>query len=468
MANNLPKDWEDQIRSSLQSVQPDWDAEAFWNELEPSIPRRLWQIRLGWLLAILLSAFGAAGLVLAGQFLHRKENLQAFPILFVEDLASHNSLSNGFRQPKPLSTKEKFRKQLSDDQGFDVPVLSKKKQPPNPLEILPTLPKGKIHNQVFSTSTGAQAPLASNTFTPDNRLAPFNNSACDELIDSPTKILSQRQERTWSVSPLPFSYKMISSEPPQLSPVLVQLPKKKATVRWSLASYIGFALPLRTFEASRENSKPLLTLREAYEVPLESLEAGLLFGARFQKWSVQVGLERQQITERFAWGTSKENTVVIPVDSAYFYTDNEGKTQIIAGEVKAQRITQRQVNHYNRYTLFNLPVKLEYREQWNKIGVSLHTGAIINLRQTFEGRFLLPNETLINNGITDNGLIYPTRVGIGWSGGLGVIYTIGQRREISLEGNYRSFTQSFSNPVTSGYEQKYQFIGLQLGWRHHF
>lgn len=445
MREITPNKWEDHIKRSLEGYDPDWEAEELWGSIEQQLPRAKKKRRflLIWLLIGTTTLFGVRQL----------SSLKPYTEIVGDELES-----------------------LSVEQ---VPPSSAKVENTNHLEALPDesplllsapfTDEGKLDGNYPPIEAEVAVPAALPNFS--KAQDSIRSSTIPKLLTKPFAKLSQPQKEL--TLPLEgkeeLATKTLNTKPisllENLLPTVPVATDKTTRPKISLHPYLSVAISQRSLNALNQAYENAVTQRVDTEKPLESVAVGILLNlALHRNWSVQFGLERQQLTERFQWNGTSQRTITMESDSAYYFFDGQNERHFTAGELEITETTTRSTLHYNRYTLYNAPILVEYHQRKGKLGWQLSGGGIVNLSHTANGLFLA-DETTADIAALENENLYRSNVGLAWQLGAGVNYILLPNAQLGLDLYHRSFLNPFTSSEVQ-YEQRYQVMGVRLSLRY--
>ncbi|MEM9887032.1 MAG: hypothetical protein AAF849_14150 [Bacteroidota bacterium] len=445
MRKILPNNWEQFIKRSLMGYEVQWEEEALWEAIEQQLPEP--KKRRPFLVVYFL--LGTLLLLSSVYYLFGKFN--------DEQIARKDRTAIAAQEKMLPSIVDKEQSQIKriaippEDQANSVRFDSDTKQDLKQRE--------KIRQETNLAFTNTKAVVGYETLEqlPKLPIAPLPTTS-GAVVQFYLRSPFQQSIAIDKIPDQPLLYEAVK---------IVKKETENHYPKVGISPYIGISFPHRKFIALHESATEQIKNRLQYEQPLESIEMGILLDLKFHKnWSFQFGLERQQLTERLDWQSSRQSSFNIQSDSAYFYFDDQNQKQYLAGELAAVETVTRSVRNYNRFTLYNIPMLLHYQQRNKRLGWRISGGAIFNFQHTFEGRFLENNALLETNVIRERG-IYRSHLGLAWQLGAGIDYAISPTTQLSFQLYHRDFL----HPVTSknlNFEQHYAFSGMNIGMRWYF
>ena len=202
-------------------------------------------------------------------------------------------------------------------------------------------------------------------------------------------------------------------------------------------------------------------------LPLESIEMGILIGWHFHpKWMVQIGIERQQLTERLSWENVLKENFLLQSDSAtYYLTDNNDRRIPTGRDCCYSNNKSPTYPLQSIYTIqFANPAWLPTTKRKNR-----HPGKywwnILTININFRVVFLNQNDEILSNQFAKEANFYRNNLSWAMQAGLGISYSLYDKGQLALDLTHRQWFQSFTRIENAGYQQKYNFTGISLGYR---
>ncbi len=186
-----------------------------------------------------------------------------------------------------------------------------------------------------------------------------------------------------------------------------------------------------------------------------SIEIGALIK---DKWTIQVGLEYQEMREKFTYDFPLEtDTIVMEFDKA-FYTYNESTVDTIFYAGLRPVITNelRKVRHYNKHTYLSIPVNVGRNFTINNSTIHASFGVTYALSHNFEGRTLRRLNIISEN----ESFYFKNRMGFQF--GLGLNHSLSTNKDLFLKASFR---QSPSLSFGEVYEKYHLSYSLDAGVR---
>ncbi|MEO0338407.1 MAG: hypothetical protein AAF242_04260, partial [Bacteroidota bacterium] len=353
MHPNKPKAWEKQIQEAYQKQQHAWDEEAVWQSIEQALPeKRKRRFFIWFILGLILVGMGSTWAY--HSFIDLPAEKQE-PSTTIARSVTKYSLEEKVTIEK--SSADLSRKIMDQSISQEVSLYAQE---------IPTMPT------IINVQPLPQAPvLLKDLYSKiDQRLPQLAAHKGSTLNTIPSK----SDSLTWnkpSIDLLEISTKIAPSK------------------TWHFTFYSTVGSSARQINPLQTQAQASISAREAGETSLEALGFGLSLTFIYNKrWSIQAGLEWQQITEQLDWATRSFEQTFVESDQAYFYDPPGQSRQFIAGQVPVNTTTFTQVLHYNRYQYIDLPILIGYQKNWNQLHWRLQTGPVINISQSVEGRFL--------------------------------------------------------------------------------
>ncbi|MEL7121832.1 MAG: hypothetical protein AAFO07_20460 [Bacteroidota bacterium] len=433
MRKRMSDNWEQHIKSTLLNNVPNWDEEALWQEIESDLPKRKKRILGYWWFGILIIAVVGDTIISFDRS------------LLVSTITSQQSL--GHKEVTVFQNKHVFNS-LTSTHNPSALVSSKSNN-----QHIRTVPAYSTPIQLEENQAIRQPKPISKTLEPLSTIKlPLNGP----------KPLSSYLQNDLSLPTLTSPIKEVSHAPINvLSPIdPFHLPKGKIT----LETYTTVSYPWRSFHPKEAIDQNYLAEKTKLETPLEGLSMGILLGIPLKKnWTLKIGLERQQITERLNYSSVNIAPLSVESDSAYFYFNTANEKIYVPGILEGNVQNTRSIINYNTYKLYNAPILLGYEHHQKRLNWFFNAGISINLSQEFRGKLLNQNGELINtNEINETGYFKST-VGLSFLADFGLSYHFKQNLKFTLAMNHQYYNSSFTNVDKTGYRQRYSLSGLRLG-----
>lgn len=442
MQKDLPDSWEKIVGQKLKSLQPDWDEELIWLAIENDLEKSKQPTIVWWWFSLLLIP-----LLVSDTMLLTPIKLDSFKILTPDVIKKENTIAQDERV-KARAASVFLLEKKGMDLGDRKPQKDKNeaKNQLNPMNV----EKEATNQEVSMLPTFTATPLVMDSA---NSKLPIHNKNSISLSIKPLQTL--RREMA------PFSIPLAIQNPKLIQPV-----SKQSIKQLSLETYTGISKPFRKFESPSNNLMEYTNLREVSEKVLESVEFGIAFRLRVNSsWSFGLGLERQQITERFQWEFLEEEVIAIQSDSTFYYFDENQVKKFIGGELEGIKTTARNVTNYNRYTLYNLPFDITFHNRSGALGYFMKFGAVLNLSQQFQGKIFDSNDQILTTEEIEEREVFKSSIGRSFQLGVGMEYLLSDGNQIFVEGYYRFDQENLTNFEVVGYKQNYSFGGMRLGFR---
>ncbi len=450
MREDWPNNWEDQLRYRLLNHNPNWEKEELWGQINQKLPPKHSKPIFFWAyLFVLLVLFKGDSLLFSDEFLE-----------FNQPPEQRNFISSSF--PNQEEVINLFQKE-QDSAPPNIPKIS---QPKSDTSAEMSLPG--IYSATFETS-GSKEP---NFQTPSLSFLPKKNQESKKWnletkqASSSQLTKNQKHRKAARVALLPKRSWQLDATPMPLS-VSTNRTTQPSRIAFSVETYTSISKPFRNLTSSNPDLTPYLDARRGSEQILESWEIGALMGLHLKNaWSLHVGVERQQLTEWFQWTQQSSTTNLVQSDSAFFYLDDSNQKQYLPGEVESTNTITRAVSNYNRMIMYHVPFLVGMQHSIGKWDLIIRAGGVINLQRRFEGLLLETDLTISEDATQPLTSFAQTSVGLGWQTEVGAALNLNQRNQIVSSVFYRNFPGSFSNVPETGFTQRYQFLGLKLGWRY--
>ncbi|MDA8693107.1 hypothetical protein N9L92_03525 [Saprospiraceae bacterium] len=170
------------------------------------------------------------------------------------------------------------------------------------------------------------------------------------------------------------------------------------------------------------------TLENAILHDAVSLEFGALIN---EKWSVQLGLEYQEMREKFSIDVIlQSDTTLTEVDDAFFFLDSEMDTIFVSGTQTNIVNGVRQIRHYNKHKYLNIPLNVSRRFALNKTFINASVGMSYAIKHDFSG---------LTKGFTsiEEDELFSLDNRLGFQLGLAAEYNISDNKQLFLKTIFR-------------------------------
>ncbi|NOT37408.1 MAG: hypothetical protein HOP11_08530 [Saprospiraceae bacterium] len=239
--------------------------------------------------------------------------------------------------------------------------------------------------------------------------------------------------------------------------------KPKRNIQYFIRPEFGLGTFFKSFTSSDTNLHNYLSIRKSSELILEEWNAGLNIGIKWNKLSLETGLQFTQKNEQFEYFQSTNNNKFGPTTIRRQYINNT--TDTIIGDEWYQEFSTRHVIHYNAIQNWNIPIRASYDLFLiNKWTFGLQGGILLSIKNNMKGRSI--NDSLLISNLNQISLTpIRSQLGIGVSGGIYLNYRI--RNNIYI---YNSFLyQRFSSSYLDGpLRLNYKSASIQFGLQYYF
>jgi len=413
------------FKNELQNLDSEVNTNELWHELEPRLPRRKKKNRmfiffiLGFIMFIYLFKFQSD--------LPKKTKEQHENILVNKDNEGQNSTYPTKHLASINTNQNNFKTDPIISDAIDLITSNnsviRQNTNPNKLSITSILSTNK---EIKKTLNIAQTRLSQNT-----RVNEFD---LKDLSIAKRQKLNPHE----GISNLPFTNINTSRE---LKPRLVKLQqeiKSKKPIR--LRAYFGFSHIFKKLQALDISDQRYLNQRKSTENPLYARSYGLDFSIPFKTdWFVSFGLNYEHIIDKFYFSELLTQDYTLNPESSLLTTQTFGTH-----------------NEFNDYLFYNLPVSLGRNFKYKKLTFSCEAGFKYNLKSTFDGKFLNPDQS-VN---IDNKLVKAKNHS--WFLAIGLNYNLSHRIQFSSRVKLNSFFKSINEtqiPIT----QNYSYTGIDVG-----
>lgn len=228
----------------------------------------------------------------------------------------------------------------------------------------------------------------------------------------------------------------------------------------------GYFYPMKSFLDKSSEVNEINNLRNAHESSKEGWHAGIYAKFRNTKWPfyVQAGVSQDFLTERMTlqYELTKRDTTqgIISITTS---ENGDTITAIIGDIITETEESGKLVKHYKIQTI-DIPITVGYSIGFNKFTVDLEGGVLFNLNMISRGSILTSQSNFDN---VSNQNPFKSKLGISYLGGLSVGYNISPRSKVYINTKMRVIPSEINNPNNS-LSQKYNFLGLNLGYGYTF
>ncbi len=162
-----------------------------------------------------------------------------------------------------------------------------------------------------------------------------------------------------------------------------------------------------------------------FDSSLEQELWSLSFGSEYRKsfhmnWYWSAGLNYQLSESRLDWNNLKEDYLITLQDTIVGFEMNNFSQELtpIYGDTTLMTTAERNVIHYNKTTMLQLPIGIGYQKSWGKLNANLTVGATMALWKKHTGKTVsqdllvdyadkpIYNNQMTWSGFTDLGLSY--------------------------------------------------------------
>lgn len=196
-------------------------------------------------------------------------------------------------------------------------------------------------------------------------------------ISTPAKIISPLPSKLFFVENTLEEITIIDKtiSPPQKSTTVTPLKN-----RIHLSSGIGFW---------NNNFGNIIPEYASFEQTILSYYGALHFTSEMKKnYFFSLGIQYQQLESRLDWSTTIEDYEVVLEDTIKTILNNLilGEVQIIRGNVTLNVNAQRNVRHFNKIQLYQIPLAVGKRWRLKNWEAAIQMGATLNIASLYQGR----------------------------------------------------------------------------------
>jgi hypothetical protein len=141
--------------------------------------------------------------------------------------------------------------------------------------------------------------------------------------------------------------------------------------------------------------------RASFEEALVSFHTQMLYQHTLKKgYFFFTGLQYQQLDSRLRWSTTIDNYQITLEDTIAAVQHNiiTGQQQLVRGDVDVEVSAQRNVQHYNRTQLYQVPLAIGKRWEGQKLQFDLFVGSVFNVYTQNRGRSVYQQQLLDYDG----------------------------------------------------------------------
>lgn len=241
---------------------------------------------------------------------------------------------------------------------------------------------------------------------------------------------------------------------------------KPSGLRFSLLAEGGVIQPLRNLQDKGTEPGDVFALRDNNESAIPGYHLGV-FG-KVEKLGIPLYLRTGLVYEKnygrinLTYSTIERDTMrgLISVT-----TNNVGDTiTYIYGNIVTETEVDRQTKRYHSFQTWEVPVIIGFTSPYNGFLFHAEAGIFFNISNHQQGSILTDTDTFTD---IDQNLLFQDQLGISYMFGFMMEKPINTNAGIYLSLNYRYIPRDFSistNPIS----QKYQLLGLNVGYRWSF
>lgn len=465
-----PQDW----RKKLTDQQAPMDVDRFWAQLEPQLPpqrkRRVfwwWMLPVGLLVAGGLFWWGAQQTELAD--VSHVGHRAIMPGQSAS--ADEQSSQEGSAVSSEIPTTTEVAGYGSADQGSQHHSSSRSLQPLGSGAQLSSGQENDGHLYTISTMSPEHHPDGlgeennrDNLLETRRQSFPTDepNGLSETVIPMPAR---QEIQQVMTLPAVPIGE--LAYRPPALQEAVIER-SPAAPVRsgwaWALVASGGPGMGIRSMQEERADNADWIADRKRTERLLESWQVRLMGEVVTpQGVYLETGLQWTCQNERLDW--SKDSTSWSWGPATGFLVDDQGGSQPWQDSAAWSSYSlRREVRHYNRISTIEVPIGLGYQHHLGAWSIRAGGGLMINLRQSFSGRSLLPQG---RPGYWEQAedLALRSRIGLGYYGQI----RVGRRLLPGLEVFVQPTWSAYPGDRQEGnqFRLTYDHIHLQTGirWR---
>jgi len=272
--------------------------------------------------------------------------------------------------------------------------------------------------------------------------------------------LSPRIEDVALLSAIDASVSYLSKKPRPLlnTAVNVEQKAKETFNRWGIQAGSSVGLFSTNYKYGDISFENYAANRDLTESALEAISGHVLVDYQFHKnISISSGLAYTRINELFEWeGASLQQRSGQHITGVEQYPD--GQENLVYSNGTYEALVDRKLKVYNKTDLIYVPVYLNTHHELGDISLNFMAGVKANVVVNEEGYIL--NQNFVDEPLSqENESIFK----LGWSGGVGLEYTLRENLGLNLNAKYTYWTKDQSgisisyHIIESGLSLKYQF-----------
>ena len=479
---------EQHLKDKLKQHRVDWNKEELLPNLEAALSRKKDSSRRVWffliLLLLLIISFSwctnlSKNLTNSAIVKDTKENTEIqhpntaqYPVTNIPDkanMAQEIIPGTGEYQASKDKPIDKIDLSLRDKNNTLISAVNPSTEKPHLKKYrtkisTPEKVMGKVTESI--SSLGGKALNVQNQATLFTKQAPINTATKNSLSHANRKV-DTKQPTKLAYLPV-LKPALLRDFTPDLPTRQIRTPdinnEKTRKVTFFLEPNYRVGLLQREFSTSYEEAEVYLEEKRQLEKPIAydaiSLEVGALIK---EKWSLQTGLEYQEMRERFKYDILlNSDTTFIQFERAYYALDANMDTIYLSATRPTIENEIRKIRYWNKHSYISIPLTVSRRFQIDKTILNASVGISYALRHNFVGQ-TKRGENLIN----DNEVFWLENR-LGFQLGIGAEYMIQDNKALFLKAALRKHpTLGFSiNEVPI--EKSHLSYSLGLGLRIQF
>ena len=213
----------------------------------------------------------------------------------------------------------------------------------------------------------------------------------------------------------------------------------------------GMGLPIKKVQHLPSESG-LYRSQTNFEKPIivNSFQADL--GILLDKtWSASIGIEYQQLIEKFEYRKDDATMVTYTLDPI---TSKKIDSMVVRGVM--------QVNSNNRFNLIHIPINFGYEKRVNRWILGVDAGIALNLMMNSQGKIVRNDQDIIS--FSEDNHIFNKTVGTSILVGLKAMYPLNKNVSLLFRPQFQHFNDAWTLS-THPNSIHYQFVNCQVGLR---
>jgi hypothetical protein len=498
-------------KSRLSGHHSQMDVEAFWNQLEPKLPKDKSRpkIFILILLAGILLCSGALGWYFferskqqdaiehsteyplqANKPVKDKNEIEQFAISnsnlinehssALADVVKKNNKDNVLNQKnneKIISQHEiRLGKSYLKSNHSDEKISSSDENTANRQSGSPIEMSSVEQNE---SSSPIQRELYTDYLTKNFVLKPQSKSAVsrkeeqsvktDDVVNTQTMVqnvnsTNDQMESSYLVSNIPLILQSLKirdlfmdlnlNSVPEIEEVRHVLPSKRNHIKIALLPIVGIGSYTKELSYSgTDDLKDYLNYLQRYESKLEEWLLGFDAMLIYKNFGLLTGIEYVRRNEKFSFASKRSENIFGNTDIRVEANDT---FQIISGAGWHGTTQVRKVVNYNSIQQWNVPLGLNYQFNVKGMQCTVGGGAMFSISNSIQGKTLDRNLNVVEWNQSPD-LLYRSNLGVGWFGELNCTIPIANRIAFNTGFRIQEFPGSYLTDTLDLHYKSYLF-----------